>query len=308
VVINRIVSFLPSATELLYELGVKDKIFGVTHECNYPEDAKSKPRVISSVFDPNLISSKEIDEKIVELARIGQDIYKLNETTLLEANPDLIISQDVCEVCSAHINQVDKAMSILTKKPEVQVLDPHDLDDILSSIMYVAKKIGTEKEGKFLRESLQQRILSVKNVRFAQLPTVLCLEWLDPFFTSGHWIPEMVEFAGAKNLISKKGESSKRISIEKIIEVDPDIIVLMPCGFEIPRIVSDYKKILDSNPRWKNLRAVKNKKIFAVNANSYFSKPSIRTITGLEILAKLFHPELFSGLKIPQNSLVMIKV
>lgn len=304
--IKRIVSFLPSATELLYELGANDKLFGVTHECNYPEDAKSKPRVISSVFNPETMSSREIDEKIVELSQNRQDIYKLNEKNLLEANPDLIISQEICEVCSAHTNQVNKAMTILDKKPQVQVLNPHDLDGILASITEVAKKIGKEKEGEKLRESLQKRIGFIKSKNFDHLPKVLCIEWLDPFFSSGHWVPEMVGLAGGENLFSKKGEPSRRMRFEDIDRADPDIIVLMPCGFDTFRTISEYKKILQNNSEWKNLRAVKEQKVFAVDANSYFSKPSIRTVTGLEILAKIIHPEAFSDLRVPESSFVQI--
>jgi len=146
--VDRIVSFFPSATELLYELGVGDKIFGVTHECLYPENAKSKPRVISSVFDPNLMSSKEIDDKIVQLVREGKDIYKLDESNLRLANPDLIISQDTCEVCSAYTGHVTKALDVLEKKPEIVSLNPHDVEGILESIENVAKKIGKEEKSR----------------------------------------------------------------------------------------------------------------------------------------------------------------
>ena len=146
--IERIVSFFPSATELLYELGVGEKIFGVTHECLYPENAKSKPRVINSVFDPKSMSSREIDDKIVELIRAGKDIYILDETNLKNANPDLIISQDTCEVCSAYTGHVTKALNILDKKPEIFPLNPHDVSEIFDSIESVARKIGSEKKGR----------------------------------------------------------------------------------------------------------------------------------------------------------------
>ncbi|MFB5598484.1 MAG: ABC transporter substrate-binding protein, partial [Nitrosopumilaceae archaeon] len=247
-----------------------------------------------------------IDDKIVELARSGQDIYKINEKNLLDANPDLIVSQEICEVCSAYTNQVNKAVTILGKKPEVQILNPHDLDGILSSITEISKKIGKEKEGERLRESLQKRIDFVKSNKFEQLPKVLCVEWLKPFFTSGHWVPEMVELAGGQNLISKKGEQSRRMSFDEIYASNPDIIILMPCGFDASRTISEYKKILQNNSRWRDLRSVKEQKVYAVDANSYFSKPSIRTITGLEILAKIIHPEGFTDLKVPINSFVQI--
>ena len=304
--IERIVSFLPSATELLYELGVKDRIFGVTHECLYPEDAKSKPRVITSVLNPDILNSKEIDDKIIELMRTGQDIFMLDEKNLVKAMPDLIVSQEICEVCSAYTNQVNKALSILDKKPEVHALNPSDLQGILSSIDELAKKVGKEEQGTILRKSLEKRIEYIKSKKFEKRPRVLCIEWVEPFFTSGHWIPEMVELAGGKNMISIKGEKSRRMAFDEVEKANPEIIIMMPCGFDTARTISEYKNVLGNNDQWKKLDAVKSNNVYAVDANSYFSKPSIRTITGLEILAKIIHPQMFGELDIPQNSFKQI--
>ena len=304
--IERIVSFLPSATELLYELGVKDRIFGVTHECLYPEDAKSKPRVITSVLNPDVLNSKEIDDKIIELMRNGQDIFMLDEKNLVKAMPDLIVSQEICEVCSAYTNQVNKALSILDKKPEVHALNPSDLQGILSSIDELAKKVGKEEQGTVLRKSLEKRIEYIKSKKFEKRPRVLCIEWVEPFFTSGHWIPEMVELAGGKNMISIKGEKSRRMAFDEVEKANPEIIIMMPCGFDTARTISEYKNVLWNNDQWKKLDAVKSNNVYAVDANSYFSKPSIRTITGLEILAKIIHPQMFGELDIPQNSFKQI--
>jgi len=304
--IERIVSFLPSATELLYELGVKDRIFGVTHECLYPEDAKSKPRVITSVLNPDILNSKEIDDKIIELMRNGQDIFMLDEKNLVKAMPDLIVSQEICEVCSAYTNQVNKALSILDKKPEVHALNPSDLQGILSSIDELAKKVGKEEQGTILRKSLEKRIEYIKSKKFEKRPRVLCIEWVEPFFTSGHWIPEMVELAGGKNMISIKGEKSRRMAFDEVEKANPEIIIMMPCGFDTARTISEYKNVLGNNDQWKKLDAVKSNNVYAVDANSYFSKPSIRTITGLEILAKIIHPQMFGELDIPQNSFKQI--
>lgn len=303
---QRIVSFLPSATELLYELGVKDRIFGVTHECLYPEDAKSKPRVITSVLNPDVLGSKEIDDKIVELMRNGQDVFILDEKNLINARPDLIVSQEICEVCSAYTNQVNKALSILDKKPEVHVLNPNDLEGILSSIDELAKKIGKEQQGIILRKSLEKRIEYIKSKKFEKRPRVLCIEWVEPFFTSGHWVPEMVEIAGGKNLISKKGEKSRRMAFEEVEKANPEIIIMMPCGFDTARTISEYKNVLENNDMWNKLESVKTNNVYAVDANSYFSKPSIRTITGLEILAKIIHPQMFGELGVPKNSFKQI--
>jgi len=302
VAINRIVSFLPSATELLYELGFQDRLYGVTHECNFPEDASTKPRVIQSVFEPESMSSKEIDQKILELMSSGKDIYELQVKNLKKANPDLIISQEICEVCSAYTNQVNSAIQILDKKPEVFAMNPHDIDGILSNIKEISRKIHALEKGKKLIKSLEKRIEFCKEKQVSHKPKVLAIEWIEPFYTAGHWVPEMIDVVGAKNLISKKSEHSRKMTFDEIENSDPDIIVLMPCGFNVERTIIEYNKNLRDDPKWQNLRTVKEKNVFAVDANSFFSKPSIRTVTGIEILGNIIHPKEYSDLQVPNGS------
>ena len=304
--LQRIVTFLPSATELIYNLGADDKLFGVTHECNYPIDAKTKPRVISSVFDPALMSSKQIDDKICHLMTDGKEIYNLNEENLLNAKPDLIISQNICEVCSAHTEHVNMAMNMLEKKPEVYTMDPHNVDEILMSIKDISKMIGKEKEGNELINSLLKRLEFVKSEMCEERPKVLAIEWVDPFFTSGHWIPEMIETAGGENMISIEKMPSRKMKLEEIKSANPDIIVIMPCGFDVKRTISEYNNMLAENPDWNELKAVKENNVYAVDANSYFSKPSLRTITGIEILAQIIHPDIFGNLQLPEGSFTKI--
>ena len=298
---KRIVSFLPSATELVYELGAEENLVGVTHECIYPQHAKTKLRIINSVFDPEKMTSKQIDDKVSELVRDGKDVFTVDEENLKKADPDLIIAQGTCAVCSAYTNEVNRALEILQQRPQVVVLDPHTVEDILDSVLVIAEKIGKKAEGKKLVESLKRRIGFIKS-KYTGRPRVLCIEWIDPFFTSGHWVPQMIEIAGGINSISVTGEHSRRTTIDEVEEADPDIIVMMPCGFDTKRTVSECIAVLKNNQRWKNLRAVKNSQAFAVDANSYFSKPSIRTITGIEILAKIIHPREFAEIEIPENS------
>ena len=303
---QRIVTFLPSATELIYSLGAEDRLFGVTHECNYPSDAKTKPRVISSVFDPASMSSKQIDDKICQLMSEGKEIYSLNKENLLSAKPDLIISQNICEVCSAHTEHVNMAVEMLEKKPEVYTMDPHDVGEILVSIKDISRIIGKEKEGSRLIDSLSKRLEFVKGKTFEKKQKVVAIEWVDPFFTSGHWIPEMIEVAGGENLISLEKMPSRKMKLEEIKEANPDIIVVMPCGFDVKRTINEYKKVLAGNPEWNELKAVKENNVYAVDANSYFSKPSLRTITGIEILASIFHPDVFGDLQLPEDSFMKI--
>jgi iron complex transport system substrate-binding protein len=303
----KIVSFLPSATEILYELGVQDQIQAVTHECNYPVQAKSKPKVIHASFDPQKMSSHEIDNKVIQLFQTGQDIYVLDEKVLKNADPDIIISQGICEVCSPYTREIDKAVTLLGRRPDIITLDPKNLDDILQNVIQIGDKVGKQEKAKELVAKLQKRIKYILETPKITVPKVLCIEWLDPLYTAGHWVPQMVEMAGGINGISSTGEQSRRMEIDEIVKLDPEIIVLMPCGFDVSRTMIEYEKLLE-NEKWRALRAVKLGEIYAVNANEYFSKPGPRTITGLEILAKIINPDTFRDLKIPEDCIQRIEL
>jgi len=298
----RIVSFLPSATETLYELGAGSQIVGVTHECKFPPQARKKPQIIRSSFDPDEMTARDIDNKVVELMRSGKDIYVVDENALKSVNPNLIVAQGLCEVCSPFSKEINKAVNILGNQPDVLILDPHDLDDILVSIMDVAEKIGKVREGRKLVASLQKRIDRVRSImKLKRRPKVLCVEWIDPLFTAGHWVPQMVEYAGGINGLSSAGEPSRRMDIDEAVQLDPDAIVLMPCGLDIDQSLQELPA-LTGNEKWKSLQAVKNGNVYAVNANAYFSKPGPRIIVGLEIIAKILHPETSGPIGVPKGS------
>jgi len=304
--IKRIVSFLPSATELLYEFGVQDNLYGVTHECKYPSDATSKPQVIDSVINSDELTSKEIDTMTCQLLNDKKDIFILNEKNLKEAKPDLIISQETCEVCAAYTNQVNKAIQILQREPILHSMDPHNLQEIINSVTELGKILGNEIRAEEITNSLVQRIQNIKKNKNDKKPKVLAIEWIEPFFTAGHWIPEMIQIAGGINMISKIGEHSRRLDFQEIIESDPDMIIMMPCGFDTKRTISEYNNILKENKKWNSLKAVKDNQIFGVDANSFFSKPSIRTIEGIEILAKIIQPDKFENLHVTKGSFSQI--
>jgi iron complex transport system substrate-binding protein len=295
------VSFLPSATETLYKLGAGGMVVGVTHECKYPARARKKPQVIRPSFNASTMSGREIDEMVVELLRAGSDIYIVDDRALRKTKPDLIVAQGLCEVCSPFTKEIDRAVSILGGRPEVLVLDPHDLDDILVSIMDVAEKVERVPQGRKVVASLQNRIDKVRSMKTKTRPRVLCIEWLDPLFTAGHWVPQMVEYAGGVNGISTAGQRSRRMDIDEAVAFDPDIVVLMPCGFSIARTMKELPP-LAADEKWKSLRAVREGKVYAVDAGAYFSKPGPRTITGLEILAKIVHPEASRHIRVPNGS------
>ena len=306
---EKIISFLPSATEILYEIGAGSQIIGVTHECNYPKEAKLKPKIINSAFDASTMSSKEIDDKIGELFSNGKDIYIINDNFLKELRPDIIVAQGICEVCSPFTKEIKRAISILGYNPELIILDPSGISDILDNIYEISQSVGKIKKGQNLVKSLEEKINKIKKITELKtnkkvLPKILCLEWIDPFFTAGHWVPEMVEIAGGINGLSKPKEQSRRTSLKEIKRFDPDKIILMPCGFNIDRTIKEYKNTntLNKNQEWNNLRAIKNNELYVVDAGSYFSKPGPRTITGIEILAKIISPNEFNNIQTPENS------
>lgn len=303
---KRIVSFLPSATELLYEFGVQDYLYGVTHECKFPQDALTKPRIINSVINSDELTSNEIDTMTCQLLNDGKDIFIIDEKNLKKADPDLIISQETCEVCAAYTNQVNKALQILQTKPMLHSMDSHNMHEIIQSVIKLGKILDKETKAKEITESLEKRIQNIKKDQNDEKPKVLAIEWIEPFFTAGHWVPEMIEIAGGINMISKTGEHSRRLDLQEVINADPDVIIMMPCGFDVNRTILEYKNVLKRNESWNSLKSVKKNQIFAVDANSFFSKPSIRTIDGIEILAKIIQLEKFENLKVPSESFLRL--
>jgi iron complex transport system substrate-binding protein len=302
---NRIVSFLPSATEIIYLLGSQDILLGVTHQCNYPNEAKNKPQVIKSVFDSESMTSLQIEEKIQELSSLQNDVFLINYELLKKIQPDLIISQGLCDVCSPHNKEIDKAIHFLNNKPETLVLDPHTVDDIIQNVMDIAHSLGKEHKGLEIRDSLIKRIEKISTSKNKK-PKVICLEWIDPLYLCGHWVPQMVEIAGGINGISKIGHRSHKIELSQISQFDPDILIMMPCGFDIDKILGEYGS-LQKNHEWNSLKAVQDGMVFAVDALSYFSRPSPRIITGIEILSKIINPDSFVDLIVPLNSYTKLK-
>jgi iron complex transport system substrate-binding protein len=311
---QKIVSLLPSATEILFELGLDDRLKGVTHACTYPIEALNKPKIINSSVDVNMLDSTEIDKKIKELALKNEPIFILDNEKIKEIEPDLIIYQNMCEVCAPFDQEIKQIDSILGYFPDQLNLSPKNLNEIFESIIIVGKKIGNLKTAydkvKELTkriETIQNEIKGYKKVHNIKKQKIICLEWISPFYIAGHWVPEMVKIIDGINGIGKAGSLSKIISINEIKEFDPDKIIIMPCGFDIERTLRESKN-LDSDKNWNSLKAVLMNEIFMVDANSYFSKPSPRIVTGIEIMAKIVYPELFKELRVPSNSFKKIVI
>lgn len=289
----RICSLLPSATEIAFALGLGDSVVAVTHECDYPPEAKTKQIVVNSVVDPHR-SSSEIDKTITELLRSRRGIYTIDLPHFREANPDLILTQELCDVCAVDYNEVLAASRSLARRPEIISLAPTLLSDVLRDIELVGEATGKRREAELLVERLKKRIERVQEEasRSDYRPRAACLEWLDPIYNAGHWIPEMVELAGGRDELGKKGKPSEKMDWNRVVQSAPEVIVLMPCGFDIERAMQEVH-LLYNLPGWSDLPAVQRGNVFAVNGSAYFNRSGPRLVDGLEILAQMIHPEIF---------------
>jgi iron complex transport system substrate-binding protein len=304
----RICSFLPSATEIVCTLGLHDQLYGVTFECDYPAEAHHKPKVVRSLFehiDPPL-SNGEISQIIGQRLQEGLGIYEVDLAALQAAEPDLLLSQAICEVCAVSSRQVNECSLRLAKTPQILSLDPQYVGDVLNDIRRVAAATGTGARGEEIVAGLQARIATVAG-RAAQAttrPRVLHLEWAEPVMCGGHWVPEMIEMAGGVNCFGDKETGSFRLDWDAVVESQPEMIILMLCGYTAQRSLEDVP-ILAAKPGWDDLPAVRHNRIFAIDAGAYTSRSGPRLVQGLEIIAEILHPELFSGF-IPADGAVQI--
>ena len=303
----KIWSLLPSATEMLFALGLGDEVAGVTHECDYPAEASSKPRVTVSHIDSSG-NSFEIDRQVTEHFREGLGLYGIDEERLKADPPDLIITQDLCPVCAVSPSDFATHMETTGCRAEVLCLNPKRLLDVLDDISRIGDATGRKNEAEELKHSLSARMDCVDRAasEIDERPRVLCLEWLDPPMPAGHWVVDMIGKAGGDDhgLISA-GEPSRKIPWEEMRQLDPEIIVLMPCGFGPKRAAREADGIWELKG-WSELPAVRNGQVYAVDGNAYFSRPGPRVVDGLETLAHIFHPDLFRKSPSPGNVLKLV--
>ena len=292
----RICSLLPSATEIAFALGLDDSVVAVTHECDYPPQARSKRVVVKSSIDPARQGSAEIDKSIGERLKGSRGVYTIDLPRLREADPDLILTQELCDVCAVDYDEVLSAARSLARKPKIISLTPTLLAGVLRDIELVGEATGKQREAGAVVGRLRARIDRVREqvAGAGTRPRVACIEWLDPIYTAGHWIPEMVELAGGRDELGKKGLPSEKTSWDRVVQSVPEVIVLMPCGFEVERTMKEFE-LLPRLPGWDDLPAVRERRVFAVNGSAYFNRPGPRLVDGLEILARLFHPKIFPG-------------
>lgn len=302
----RVVSLLPSATEIVYLLGLGEQLTGVSHECDYPPAALGKRKIIKSAIASSELTSQEIDCHVSALLERGEGIYQIDLEALKSADPDLILTQKLCDVCAAPYQTVLEAVTKLPRKPEVLSLDPERLGDVLKDIGRVGEATGRLKEAEEAATSLKERIeaVAVRAAKATTRPQVVCLEWMDPIMASGHWLPEMVDLAGGRESLGKVAALSRRVEWEQVLSAAPEILILTPCGFTVDRVLEEMH-ILTRRPGWDGLPAVRRGRVFAVNGHAYFARPGPRLVDGLEILAHLLHPELFPG-PIPEDAVRIV--
>ena len=289
----RICSLLPGATEIACALGLADEIVGVSHECDFPAAARSKPVMVRSRIDPTTIGSGEIDRRVGELLRSQQSLYALDEKLFKDSEPDIILTQGLCDVCALDYNDVVQAAHSLAREPTIVSLDPHCLADILNDVLRIGEVTHRSRQAESVVQELKARIEAVRarTARSASQPRVACLEWFDPLYIAGHWVPELVQIAGGSDILGIAGEPSVKIEWDALIASRPEILILMPYGFDLDRAMQE-SPLLKNRAGWQTLPAVKDGRVFAVSGADYFSRPGPRLIDGLEILSQLLHPEL----------------
>ncbi|MGH9777421.1 MAG: cobalamin-binding protein [Candidatus Acidiferrales bacterium] len=286
----RICSFLPSATETLYALGLGDSVVGVTYECDFPAEVKSKPVVVHTKL-PHTSSPGEIDRLVNEFIARGESLYRVDAELLQQIEPDLIVTQDLCHVCAASPDDLSSALRMLPRPPRVVSLNPSTLAEVLDDILRLGEATGRLKQARELVSALRRRIDAVKKaVAGRPRPRVICLEWLDPPFAAGHWVPEMVECAGGIDALGQAGKPSFRVDWKQVTQSQADIAVLMPCGYDLKQTLAEFTRLPLPEP-WPDLPAVRRGQVFAVDATSYCSRHGPRVVTGIEILAHLIHPD-----------------
>ena len=291
----RIVSLLPSATEILFALGFDQEIVGVSHECDFPPQARNKRVVIQSRI-PKDAAPLEIDRLVREYVSRGESLYAVDAQALEELAPDLIITQDLCHVCAASPDDLGAALARFAERPEVLCLNPQDLGDVWRDILWVGEQTRRGRAAEALLEGIGERLGSLEQIVVdrAERPRVAFLEWLQPFYVGGHWVPEMIEFAGGRDVLGRMHTPSFRVTIEDIVAAAPEIILISPCGYGAQQARDEYLSM--AHPyEWNAIPAVQSGRVYALEANSYFSRPGPRLITGIEALAKVFQPSMKVG-------------
>ncbi|HVB54735.1 MAG TPA: cobalamin-binding protein [Candidatus Acidoferrales bacterium] len=296
----RIVSLLPSSTEICFALGLGQSLVGVTHECDFPPQASYKTVMTRNLLQLEGASPAEIDRHVREALHEGSSLYALDQEALRRSRPDVILTQELCEVCAVAYSQVLEAARLLPGRPTVLSLEPHSLTDVLRSIADVGQVTGARERAAELVRGLWARLDAVRGaVAGKSRPRVVCLEWLDPLMAAGHWVPDQVDAAGGIDVLGEPGARSRVVSFDEVIAAQPEVILSMPCGYRLEESVAQLGG-LAKVAGWKKLPAVKSGQVYAVDGSWYFNRPGPRVVDGIEMLARILHPEAWRG-PVPQG-------
>lgn len=290
----RIISLIASSTEIVCALGMEESLVGRSHECDYPPSVERLPICTAPKFRVAATSS-EIDRQVKEMLEQALSVYRVDANLLASLQPTHIVTQTQCEVCAVSLRDVEEAVgTFIGSRPEIVALQPNALADVWADIRRVATALGISRRGDELVARLQARMLAIEEKARA-LPrrrTVACIEWIDPLMASGNWMPELVRMAGGHNLFGEAGRHSPRLEWLEITAADPEVILVLPCGFDIARTRQELPALTRS-PGWENLRAVREGRVVLLDGNQYFNRPGPRLAESLEILAEILHPEMF---------------
>ena len=290
----RVISLIASATEIVCALGFEDELVGRSHECDYPLTVKRLPVCTSPKFDVEGLSY-EIDQRVKAIVQEGLSVYRVDAEKLEELQPTHIITQSQCEVCAVSLKDVEQAVCQLTSsRPTIVSLEPNALADVWDDIRRVGAALDAHARAGEVVCRLQRRMKEIADgARLLQpRPTVACIEWIEPLMAGGNWMPELVEMAGGINLFGEAGKHSPWMTWDELVAKDPDVILIMPCGFDIRRTLEETE-LLTSKPEWERLKAAQMGRVFVADGNQYFNRPGPRLVESLEILAELFHPDVF---------------
>ena len=287
----RICSLLPSATEVIALLGLNDALVGISHECDYPPSIKNVPVMVEPMIPPHGLSSDDIDRQVHQLVASGQRLYRLNDHLLRQAQPDLILSQDLCHVCAVTPDQLHHALSSMPRQPTVLTLNPSTVHDVIDDVVRIGDAAGRSAEGHRLATQLRDRLDTIRTrvQDIAHRPRVVCIEWLSPLYVAGHWVPEMVQLAGGQDVLAQPGSPSRVVTWDEVLAAAPDILLVMPCGFSVERTQTELSQLLQQPDQWRLSRNLAQH-TFLVDASSFFSRPGPRLIDGIELLTAILHP------------------
>ena len=287
----KICSLLPSATEVIALLGLSDALVGISHECDYPPSVRSVPIMVEPIVPPHGLASADIDRQVRQLVASGQRLYRLKDHLLRQAQPDLIVSQDLCHVCAVTPDQLHDAIGSMARQPTILTLNPGTVQDVIDDVVRIGDAANRSVEGHRLAARLRDRLDAV-HTRIQGLthrPRVVCIEWLSPLYVAGHWIPEVVQLAGGQDVLAQPGSPSRVVTWDEVLAAAPDVLIVMPCGFSVERTYTELCQMMQQPGQWR-LSPDLVQHTFLVDASSYFSRPGPRLIDGIELLATLLHP------------------